>query len=118
MRRRQTQPAVPLSHTQHLPTYNPFFFFFFRVRVFSTNYRRTQLSAQGFLEGFLGGKGGVPVVVRPRAEDFLNQWESRGHEMYEVCPFGGLDCRVWFVVLWSFVVEKALFAPSLHVSFI
>eukprot|EP00752_Nemacystus_decipiens_P012088 g10717.t2 len=54
-----------------------------RVRVFSTNYRRTQLSAQGFLDGFLGGKGGVSVVVRPRAEDFLNQWESRGHEMYE-----------------------------------
>lgn len=52
--------------------------------MFSTNYRRTQLSAQGFLDGFLGGKGGVPVVVRPRAEDFLNQWESRGHEMYEV----------------------------------
>lgn len=61
----------------------------FRVGVFSTNYRRTQLSAQGFLEGFLGGKGGVDVVVRPRAEDFLNQWESPGHEMYEVCLLTG-----------------------------
>lgn len=60
-------------------------FFCFRVEVFSTNYRRTQLSAQGFLDGFLRGAAGVPVVVRPRAEDFLNQWESRGHEMYEVC---------------------------------
>lgn len=58
-----------------------------RLEVFSTNYRRTQLSAQGFLDGLLkaGGRGGVPVVVRPRADDFLNQWESRGHEMYEVC---------------------------------
>ncbi|CAN0284200.1 unnamed protein product [Pylaiella littoralis] len=53
------------------------------MAVFSTNYRRTQLSAQGFLDGFLGGRGGVPVVVRPRAKDFLNQWESRGHVMYE-----------------------------------
>ncbi|CAN0155612.1 unnamed protein product, partial [Ectocarpus fasciculatus] len=55
-----------------------------KLEVFSTNYRRTQLSAQGFLDGLTaGGRGGVPVVVRPRAEDFLNQWESRGHEMYE-----------------------------------
>ncbi|CBN79151.1 conserved unknown protein [Ectocarpus siliculosus] len=56
-----------------------------KLEVFSTNYRRTQLSAQGFLDGLLraGGRGGVPVVVRPRADDFLNQWESRGHEMYE-----------------------------------
>ncbi|CAM9571897.1 unnamed protein product [Scytosiphon promiscuus] len=60
-----------------------------RVEVFSTNYRRTQLSAQGFLDGFLGdaegGRGGgvVPVVVRPKADDFLNQWESQGHVMYE-----------------------------------
>ncbi|CAM9808332.1 unnamed protein product, partial [Ectocarpus sp. 13 AM-2016] len=56
-----------------------------KLEVFSTNYRRTQLSAQGFLDGLLraGGRGGVPVVVRPKADDFLNQWESRGHEMHE-----------------------------------
>lgn len=55
-----------------------------RIQVFSTNYRRTQLSAQGFLDGFRGGIGGVPIVVRPRGEDILNQWESQGHDMYGV----------------------------------
>lgn len=54
------------------------------MEAFSTNYRRTQLSAQGFLDGLRGGRGGVPVVVRPRAADFLNQWESKGREMTEV----------------------------------
>ncbi len=47
------------------------------------------LSAQGFLDGFLSGTGSVPVVVRPRAENFLNQWESRGHEMFGVGAFWG-----------------------------
>lgn len=79
----ETKPMhTLLSHNTDL---NHTLFLIFRIEVFSTNYRRTQLSAQGFLDGFLGGMGGVPVVVRPRAEDFLNQWESRGHEMYEVC---------------------------------
>ncbi|CAM9248854.1 unnamed protein product [Ascophyllum nodosum] len=55
-----------------------------RLQAFSTNYRRTQLSAQGFLDGLLDGRGGVPVVVMPRSQNFLNRWESRGREMAEL----------------------------------
>lgn len=63
------------------------------MEAFSTNYRRTQLSAQGFLDGLREEKGGIPVVVRPRAEDFLNNWESRGREMTEVRDVMSLDRR-------------------------
>lgn len=66
-----------------------------RFQVFSTNYKRTQISAQGFLEGFLGDRGSVPVVVRPRSQDFLNQWESQGEEMKEVGK-GRVGCSVSF----------------------
>jgi len=82
---------------------------FFSVEVFSTNYRRTMLSAQGFLDGFLAGRGGVPVVVPPRAENFLNQWESRGHEMYGVLLFSLL------IVCSTFAIrsyEKPGFPPN------
>mmetsp|Transcript_15460 Transcript_15460/g.24000 ORF Transcript_15460/g.24000 Transcript_15460/m.24000 type:complete len:483 (+) Transcript_15460:146-1594(+) len=50
------------------------------VRVFSTNYLRTVMSAQCFLDGLLGNieegvDSGVSVKVRPRSNDTLNAFD-------------------------------------------
>jgi hypothetical protein len=52
-----------------------------QVEARSTNYRRTQLSAQALLDGLRKGRGGIPVIVKTAEDDFLNSFVSRGEEM-------------------------------------
>ncbi|CAM9348587.1 unnamed protein product [Choristocarpus tenellus] len=65
-----------------------------RIEAFSTNYHRTQLSAQGLLDGMLAGRGGVPVVVMPLEDNFLNNFESKGAEMTRLMR--GVEARASF----------------------
>ncbi len=62
-----------------------------RIHIHSTNYRRTQLSAQGLLDGLTSGNGGgVKVHVIPTDRDFLNGFESRADEVRVI--------REWFYI--------------------
>ena len=49
--------------------------------MYSTNYKRTQLSAQALLEGLRAGQGGLPIRIRKSSEDHLNNFEARSAEM-------------------------------------
>jgi hypothetical protein len=52
--------------------------------VYSTGYKRTQLSAQALLDGLRAGTGGTAVRVRSSSQEFLNNFETRNQEMLQL----------------------------------
>jgi hypothetical protein len=78
---RRAKPTAPFAEGSHewLPRSKEFLLTW-NVKVYSTNYLRTVMSAQSFLDGLLGTSCFPQAAVSPipHGDDSLSAWQSRG----------------------------------------